>query len=147
MKTFNKLKKTKVAELMDKEHDLSPWDVINDSVYVNYESYVHSSDLNLFKVISVGRLHFNVYKSTGKVERCNRMIRLRSFFGNQEINYFAYLCDNDALNPPKERQIIDAKLDFIDLDENGEYYWVKSFTIIDKDVEFNFIEDYDINYF
>lgn len=108
--------------------------------YERFETYVRSSSLALARVKAIGELHFNIIRGSGVVERCNRLA-IFSGLGDGE-DYHVYLCDHDALNPPKVGSIVDAHLTFIHIDDQfREYYWAESITPIDENVEINFVDD------
>ena len=117
---------------------------VNDYDYEKFESYVHTSNMSLFRVKAVGKLHFNVINGSGEVERCNRLIVLKSIGEYDEIVFYVYLCDHYALNPPKVGQLVDAKLRFIHCDPeycgdgSKEYFWADTISPIDENVEINF---------
>ena len=117
--------------------------LVSNYDYEKFETYVRSSSLSLYVVEALGNLHLNVYKSTGDVERCNRLALLSSLGGYTEIKRYTYLIDHDALNPPKVGAIVDARLHFIHCDKdnpNNEYYWAESITPINEDAEINFVD-------
>lgn len=145
-KSNKKVMKTiSVKQLQRLNEDVAPWEqFVSEYDYEQFETYVRSSGLSLFRVKAVGDLHFNVYNDSGGVERCNRLIILTSLGSDQDILHYTYLCDHDALCPPKVGQIVDAKLHYIGLDEDSiknDYYWAESITPINDDVEINLVDN------
>ena len=134
------MKKTfKVADLQNARGNetLREYKVSN-SDYERFETYVHSSGLALARVKAIGDLHFNIIRSSGEVERCNRLAVFTGLSDGED--YFVYLCDHDALNPPKVGRIVDLKLSLIDSDSNfRDFYWAESITPIDENVEINYV--------
>lgn len=142
----------KVADLQNARGKETPREYkVTDYDYEKFETYVHTSRMSLFSVKAVGKLHFNVICGSGEVERCNRLIVLKSIGCYDDIVFYVYLCGHNALNPPEVGQIVDAQLQFIYSDpesgitERKEYYWADSITPISENVEINY-EEFEDDY-
>lgn len=133
-----------IGDMQNVKSNMAPWEnYVSNHAYEKFETYVRDSSISLYRVKGMGELHFNVYKGSGEVERCNRLAIFVPVGCDSDEQLYCYLNDYDALNSPKIGQIVGAELHFIDFDDedNGrEYYWVDSITPINEDVKINLID-------